>query len=66
VRDSVARPSLIWEPVELAAEDAWAPVALEGEVVVSLLLLEAKRAGAGRDFVSEGRVLLYRVLLWAY
>jgi hypothetical protein len=47
VRESVARPSLIWEPVELAAEEGWAPVALEGEVGVSLLALEARREGTG-------------------
>jgi hypothetical protein len=47
VRESVARPSLIWEPVELAAEEGWAPVALEGGVGVSLLALEARREGTG-------------------
>ena len=45
MRESVARPSLIWEPVELAAEEGWAPVALEGEVGVLLLALEARREG---------------------
>jgi hypothetical protein len=48
VRDSVARLELICAPVELAAEEGWALVALEGEVVDSALLLEARREGAGR------------------
>ena len=54
VRESVARPSLICEPVELAAEEGWAPVALEGEVGVVSLALEAKREGTGSGFVRGG------------
>ena len=45
MRESFARPSLIWEPVALAAEEGWAPVTLEGEVGVLLLALEARREG---------------------
>lgn len=56
VRESVARPSLIWEPVELAAEEGWAPVASEGDVGVLLLALEARREGAIGGFVRIGSV----------
>lgn len=52
MRESVARLSLIWEPVELAAEEGWAPVALEGEVGVLLLALEARREGT-RGWVCQ-------------
>lgn len=45
MRESVARPSLIWEPVELTAEEGWAPVTLEGDFGVELLALEARREG---------------------
>ena len=47
MRESVARPSLICEPVELAAEEGWALVAFWGEVGVVLLALEARREGTG-------------------
>ena len=56
VRESVARPLLIWEPVELAAEEGWAPVASEGDVGVLLLALEARREGAIGGFVRIGSV----------
>lgn len=47
VREFVAQPLLMWEPVVLAAEEGWVPVALEGEIRVSLLALEARREGTG-------------------
>jgi hypothetical protein len=47
-RESVARPLLTWAPEEELAVDGWALVALEGEVVLVALLLEAGRVGAGR------------------
>jgi len=39
--------------VELAAEEGWAPVALEGEVGVLSLALEARREGTGGWFVRR-------------